>query len=105
MALGDIQGIEIVIVVFDLAVVLDRIAHRNENVFDLLTYDRAWMEMSGARPAAGNRDVKPLALGLGPRNEVSYFRFGFSDLRSDIVFNRLDKLAKGPAFFGRNLSY
>src|SRR5687768_12609516 len=64
MAFGNIQSVEIVIIRLDLAVVLDRVAHRHENVLDLLPQDRDRMQMPRPRPSARDRYIKPLSLSL-----------------------------------------
>ena len=64
MALGDIQRVEIVIIRLDFAVVLDRIAHRDENVFDLLPQYRDRMQMPCSRTAAGKCYIEAFAFDL-----------------------------------------
>src|SRR5262245_24174973 len=52
-----VERLEVIERVFDFRSVLDRVAHRNENIFDFLTDDRERMAMPQASAAAGQADV------------------------------------------------
>ena len=76
MSLRNIQSVEIVIIGLDLAVILDRVTHRNENVLDLLPQNRDRMQMPGSRTAAGKCYVQPFAFRLRVRNRDVESGFG-----------------------------
>src|SRR5882724_8864368 len=61
MALGNIQRVKVVEVSFDLAIIFDQIAERNEDVFDPLAHQSYWVEMSGSRSPSGDRNVETVA--------------------------------------------
>src|SRR5437764_1673627 len=61
MTFGNIQRVEVVEVSFDLAIIFDEVAKRNEDVFDALAHQTYWVEMSGARTPPGDRNVETVA--------------------------------------------
>ena len=64
MAFGNVKSVEIVVIGFDLAVIFNAIAHRNEDVLDLLPQDRDQMEVPGSWPASWQRNVDPFSFDL-----------------------------------------
>ena len=76
MTLGNIQRVKVVIIRLDLAVVLDRVAHRDKNVLDLLPQDRDHVQMACSRPAAGNSDIDRFAFVFERRDPFVKTRFG-----------------------------
>ena len=77
MAGGNIQGVEVVVGAFDFRTILDGVAHRDEDVFDLFADDRQRMAVSDAPAIARQRDIQRFALqrrvlfALGDRRSAS----------------------------------
>src|SRR6185503_12082218 len=61
MVFRNVERAEVVEVSLDLAIIFNRIAERDENVFQLLAQERDRMAMSEPRPAARQSDVDTLA--------------------------------------------
>ncbi len=105
MAIGNVQGVEIVIVGLDLAVVFDRVAHRNENVLDLLPQDRDRVQMTGPRTPARNGNIEAFALDLQFIDSFGQASFTGFQCRNDVALKGLDGLSEcGPVRFV-DLSY
>src|SRR5690606_16028973 len=104
MAFRDIQCVEIVIIRLDLAVVLDRISHRDEDLFDTLPYDRDRMQIPTLHASAGKSYVNALGLGLCLKN--CGFQASFSGINAfdDRALDRLNELAKLTSFLRRDLA-
>src|SRR5438270_10281096 len=69
MTFGNIQRVEVVKISFDLPIIFNQVAERNENVFDALAHQSYWMEMSWPRTPSGNRDVETIAFSSGTRKD------------------------------------
>ena len=59
---GNIERVEIVVSAFDFRAVFNRVAHRNENIFDFLANDCQRMSVTDAPPIAWQRDVQGFPL-------------------------------------------
>src|SRR5262249_29923804 len=57
MAFGNIQGVEVIEICLNFAIVFDGIAKGNKNVFDTLTHQRDWVQMALSGTTARNRDI------------------------------------------------
>src|SRR5437867_5011403 len=84
---GDVEGLEVVPVVLDLRAFLHAVAHAGEDPDHLVLDDREGMQRSRPQPAAGKRDVDPIAL-----EQASLFRPG--QCSTPFVQRRLQGLAQ-----------
>ena len=64
MKLRDVERGEVVELRLDFGAVLDRVAHRDEDVLDALAQKRYRVQVAAARTTTGQRHVNALALSL-----------------------------------------
>ena len=94
MTFGNIQRVKIVIIGFNLAVVLNRITHRNENVFDLLAQKRQNMQMTFARARSGKVTSNLSRSIFCVADKFLRFVFGFFDAHSQFLFQLTARIAR-----------
>src|SRR5262245_21059351 len=100
----DVQRVEVVEVGLYLRPVLDLVAHRNEDVFDLLPQQRDRMKVAPPYAASGQRYVNALfgqLFGLSFRGETG---LQFFDLGFDVIFQLVEPLPGGATLFGRKIA-
>src|SRR6185369_2045783 len=102
MVFGNIERGEVVEVGFDLATVFDRVAKRDEDVFQTLTQQSDRMTMSGAWTTPGHCDVDTLARRTRSFDETLEILLGLVQRLHESGLVGLDKLTKRRAFFRRN---
>src|SRR5215470_11342273 len=100
----DVQRVEVVEVGLDLRAVLDLVAHRDEDVFDLLPQQRDRMKVAPPYAASGQRYVNALfgqLLGFAPGGETGLQLF---DLGLDVIFQLVEPLSGGATLFRRKIA-
>src|SRR6187397_1426312 len=104
MSLWNVQSVEIIIIRLDLTIVLYRVAHRNENVLDMLPQDRDRMQVAGPHSTSRQRYIELVSLDLGVSDKAFDRLFGHFQSRNYLALDRLDQLAKRTSPLGRNLA-
>ena len=61
MTRRNIERVEVIEAGLDLRPVLDRVAHRNKDIFKPVANKGQWMEMTARRTGPGERNVDPVA--------------------------------------------
>src|SRR5258708_19425105 len=102
MALRNVERVEIVKVSFDLAIVFNGIAKRNEDVFDALPHQSDRVQVARARTATGDGYVQAFAFGARSFDAVFQESFGFLECLNNSAFGLLNQLTKRSAFFRRD---
>src|SRR5439155_752621 len=113
MTFRNIERVEVIEVSLDLAIVFDRIAERNEDVFDPLPHQGDRMQMARARPAPWNGYVEAFAFDAGSLDKdfqdsffigdsLSYCLLEFLNVRTSLTapdrVNTSDKFLLGCKF-------
>src|ERR1700749_3721278 len=98
--LGEVERGEVVEASLDFRAVFDRVAHRDEDVFDALAQERYRVKVAATLAASGQRHVKALALGL-ERVYVPDERDGHvGESAAYLLVELLHGLAEARALFG-----
>ena len=102
MVIRNIQRIEVIEISFNLPPVLNRIAQRNEDVFDSFPHNRDRMEMPAAWASAGKGDVDGLAFATGKFKMVFEGLLNMLDLAGDLSIVLLNELTKSSSLIRRH---
>src|ERR1044072_2258690 len=97
MQLGDVERGEVVEVCLDLRPVLDRVAHRDEDVLDALAQERNRVQVPAPWPAAGQRHIHALTLDFQQADVLLKSGLHGVELFGNLVVECLDALAERGA--------
>src|SRR5205823_7349647 len=101
MPFGNVQGIEVIEIRFDLSIVLDRVAERNEDVFNSLAHQGDRMQMAWKRTTTGNSYVDAFTLNTRLLNLSLQRLFNASHRFRDPRFRLLHQLTeRSPLVWG-----